>query len=191
MKLEELRDLLDKVRSQWPEKWPGMQNYVDQCLGILGHSAALESNQGITAIYRCMTALAEQIESHGRQLAERGEEPPYHNRLHTVDTLFSLTALLLGQRHSWTKKTAAWRRRCWACRSSWCAPRPRRCACSKGRSGPRLGPVFPAWRRSPRSRPETSRECGSAWHPVRVGFRSLCDVVPPQWKRCCRSETFR
>jgi len=113
MKLEELRDLLDKVRSQWPETWPGTQNYVDQCLGILGHSAALESDQGITAIYRCMTALAEQIESHGRQLAERGEEPPYHNRLHTVDTLFSLTALLLGQRHGWTKKTAAWRRREW------------------------------------------------------------------------------
>lgn len=113
MKLEQLRNLLDEARLRWPDHWPGTQIYVEQCLGLLGHSAALENNQEISAIYRCMCCLAELIEDHGQRLAEEGTEPPYHNRLHTVDTLFSLTALLMGQRHSWTKKTAEWRRREW------------------------------------------------------------------------------
>jgi hypothetical protein len=113
MKLEELRDLLDEVRLHWPDTWRGTQIYVEQCLGILGHSAVVENDPEITAIYRCMCELAELIERHGHELAENGGEPPYHNRLHTVDTLFSLTALLVGQRRGWTQKTAAWRRREW------------------------------------------------------------------------------
>ena len=94
------------LRSTWPSAWPGLPSVLNGCVAWLGGMGTpLSGPQART----CSTLLecAELAEETGRQMHNRGAEPPYHNRLHTADTLVSCALLLLLQRQAEGRPTAA------------------------------------------------------------------------------------
>jgi hypothetical protein len=97
MTLNELELTFANLRHAWREDWPGMPKVVQACLDQLG----MQNQSGlapIQAIHRCLQSLSVQMEQEGHELALKNQEPPYHNRLHTADTLVALTTLLLHSR---------------------------------------------------------------------------------------------
>lgn len=97
MTLRELELTLANLRQAWQGNWPGLPKVVQSCLAQLGLRPPLR-NKRIHAIDLCLQSLSVQMEQEGCALARNKQEPPYHNRLHTADTLVALTVLLLRSR---------------------------------------------------------------------------------------------
>lgn len=98
MTLHELELTLANLRHAWHgDEWPGLPKVVQSCLAQLNLRAPPQ-NTRIHAISQCLQSLSALMEQEGRALARKQQEPPYHNRLHTADTLVALTTLLLRSR---------------------------------------------------------------------------------------------
>lgn len=98
MTLHELELTLANLRQAWHgQEWPGLPKVVQSCLAQLKLRPPPQ-NARIQAIDLCLQTLSALMEHEGRALARTQQEPPYHNRLHTADTLVALTALLLRSR---------------------------------------------------------------------------------------------
>lgn len=97
MTLSELQLTLSNLRQAWRGDWPGLPQIVQACANQLGLRAG-RMNDRFHAIDRCLNTLSALMEQEGTELALTRQEPPYHNRLHTADTLVALTTLLLRSR---------------------------------------------------------------------------------------------
>lgn len=97
MTLGDLELTLTNLRQAWRGDWPGLPKVVQACLDQLGFSTT-GNNRRCQAILHCLQSLSALMEREGDELAQKNKEPPYHNRLHTADTLVALTALLLRSR---------------------------------------------------------------------------------------------
>jgi len=89
---------LRNLRQAWPDRWPGMPLVFDRSWQQLGFSRPRKGSRAdrLLALGR---AISEQSEEKGAARFSLGEEPSYHNRLHTSDTLVCLTFLLKASRH--------------------------------------------------------------------------------------------
>lgn len=94
MNLAFLSQSLQALRQPWPHAWPGLPRVWQACLDQLGGAGA--HSDRLTRVLACGGDLAQRLEAHGAGLG--AHEPAYHNRLHTADTLVSLTVLLRKQR---------------------------------------------------------------------------------------------
>jgi hypothetical protein len=97
MTLNELELTFANLRHSWQGDWPGLPKVVQACVDQLGLRAG-RMNARFKAIDLCLRTLSHLMEQQGSQLATNRQEPPYHNRLHTADTLVALTTLLLRSR---------------------------------------------------------------------------------------------
>ena len=97
MTLNELELTFANLRHAWQGDWPGLPKVVQACVDQLGLRAG-RMNARFKAIDLCLRTLSHLMELQGSQLATNRQEPPYHNRLHTADTLVALTTLLLRSR---------------------------------------------------------------------------------------------
>lgn len=97
MTLNELELTFANLRHAWQGDWPGLPKVVQACVDQLGLRAG-RMNARFKAIDLCLQKLSHLMEQEGSQLATTRQEPPYHNRLHTADTLVALTTLLLRSR---------------------------------------------------------------------------------------------
>lgn len=97
MTLNELELTFANLRHAWQGDWPGLPKVVQACVDQLGLRAG-RMNARFKAIDLCLQKLSHLMEQEGSQLATNRQEPPYHNRLHTADTLVALTTLLLRSR---------------------------------------------------------------------------------------------
>ena len=104
MTLNELELTLANLRHAWRGDWPGLPKVVQACLAQLGLQTP-KKNKRSQGIHRCLQSLGALMEHEGQALALEGQEPPYHNRLHTADTLVALTTLLLRSRSLGAKPT--------------------------------------------------------------------------------------
>jgi hypothetical protein len=93
----QLVDRLCGLRASWPEYWQGVPHAFDQTLQMLRGDA-----DGLSARTACLVEagrrVAAFVERSGALMAEQGQEPAYHSRLHTSIALVSLGALLSAQR---------------------------------------------------------------------------------------------
>ena len=97
MTLDDLTQTFANLRQAWRSDWPGLPQVVQACLSQLGfHGQHLPVR--FQHIHACLQTLSVLMEQEGRALADQHQEPPYHNRLHTADTLVALTTLLLQSR---------------------------------------------------------------------------------------------
>ena len=97
MTLDDLAQTFANLRQAWRSDWPGLPRVVQACLAQLGY-AGEHLPARLAHIHACLHTLSDLMEQEGRALADQHQEPPYHNRLHTADTLVALTALLLRSR---------------------------------------------------------------------------------------------
>lgn len=104
MTLNELEHTLANLRHAWRGNWPGLPKVVQACLDQLGLQSPPKKTR-FQAIHRCLQSLSALMEHEGQALAQKNQEPPYHNRLHTADTLVALTTLLLRSRSLVAKPT--------------------------------------------------------------------------------------
>jgi predicted metal-dependent HD superfamily phosphohydrolase len=95
--LQLLKGALTNLRSRWPFGWPGLNAVLKGCVSWLwGPATKLSGPQA--RMFSKMLECASWAEDAGRQMHAQGEEPAYHNRLHTADTLVSCALLLQLQR---------------------------------------------------------------------------------------------
>jgi hypothetical protein len=82
------------LRQLWPQAWPGLPAIAQLC----SRSLALEeaSEPEVVAMRRFTLAVAQDLEAQARQRPS-GQEPRYHNRLHTADVMLTATTLLHAQ----------------------------------------------------------------------------------------------
>ncbi len=93
MQLRALEQSFNNLRQVWPHAWPGLPVVLRACVARLG---GVSPRGAAAKVVACALALAQDMERHGQRMG--AHEPPYHNRLHTADTLVSLTFLLQAQR---------------------------------------------------------------------------------------------
>ena len=97
----ELTQTLLELRYRWPHRWPGLAHVFKACLRRLGcdvdgqvsrssDCSKAGTSQRFQVLFNSAMAIARLSEHQSR----RQNEPSYHNRLHTADTLISMTALL-------------------------------------------------------------------------------------------------
>lgn len=85
--------------------WPGLPAIVALCARSLGLPQSPEPE--VAALLRFTEAVAQDLEALGRALAP-GQEPAYHNRLHTADVMLTVSALLRGQQLQAAPQATAW-----------------------------------------------------------------------------------
>ena len=88
---------LMNLRRSWPHGWPGMQAVVAGCFQRLDLDL-VPTDPAMLTCTRCIHDLSDWLERDGEERRRDGVEPAYHNRLHTADTMVSLTLLLQAQR---------------------------------------------------------------------------------------------
>lgn len=88
-------DGLARACEELRQDWPGLSAVAQLCAHSLGLSARPDPD--IAALLRFTLAVAQDLEAQGLELAA-GQEPAYHNRLHTADVMLSVTVLLLAQK---------------------------------------------------------------------------------------------
>ena len=98
MNLPVLTASLRNLRMSWTHEWPGLPVVFAACVHQLQEHGGSHGSPASAALLRSGEAAAVALEQWGASLASQGYEPPYHSRLHTADTLVSLTGLLLKQR---------------------------------------------------------------------------------------------
>jgi hypothetical protein len=85
------------LRQAWPLAWPGLPVIAQACSRSLGLREASEPE--IVAMWQFTLAVAQDLEALAGQLPP-GQEPRYHNRLHTADVMLTVTTLLHAQQAS-------------------------------------------------------------------------------------------
>lgn len=96
-----LRDLLQAyaaLRASWPDAWPGLPRVLNGALAWLGDGPAQAADVRAGRLLKMLASAAEIVEGQGAQLAAKGAEPAYHNRLHVADTVVSMAGLLKARR---------------------------------------------------------------------------------------------
>lgn len=104
--LAELHAVFVQLRESWPNDWVGLPAILSDCLRQLGYREDQPLSENARSILNCMSMVAVAIEQDGLQRHHHGGEPPYHNRLHIADTLYSMTSLLLATR-AWQHRSLA------------------------------------------------------------------------------------
>ncbi len=89
---------LTRLRESWPHAWAGLPTVAADCLRQLGHRDDAQLSATARAIRDCIGRVAVAIEDDGVLRQQQGIEPPYHNRLHVADTLYSMACLLQAAR---------------------------------------------------------------------------------------------
>ena len=109
-------DSLAQACAQARAQWPGLPAIAQACSHSLG-LAQLEAQEAVhddvAAMLRFVHAVAHDLETLGRNWPQ-GLEPAYHNRLHTADVMFTLTALLHGQQAPAQPAARPWAAACLA-----------------------------------------------------------------------------
>lgn len=97
----ELTQTLLELRYRWPHRWPGLAHVFKACLRRLGCDVDGQvsrssdcSKAGTSQRFQVLLNSAMAIARLSEHQSRRQNEPSYHNRLHTADTLISMTALL-------------------------------------------------------------------------------------------------
>ena len=82
---------LQHLRRTWPHSWPGLPVVLEACKHRLwaGHAPKVASPAG--RLLQAAQAMARQMEDWAQQ---SGDEPHYHNRLHTADALCAVCLLM-------------------------------------------------------------------------------------------------
>lgn len=91
---EGLASACEDLRQLWPQAWPGLPAIAQMCCRSLALEEASEPE--VVAMRRFTLAVAQDLEALAGQQAP-GQEPRYHNRLHTADVMLSVTTLLHAQ----------------------------------------------------------------------------------------------
>ena len=92
-RIQDLSASLRNLRRPWPNQWPGLPLVFDRACQELG----LGNPRKGSAAHRLLgfgRAVCELVEQDGVKRHAQGQEPAYHNRLHTADTLVCMTYLL-------------------------------------------------------------------------------------------------
>lgn len=95
--LVSLQASLDSLREPWPQRWPGVALVLERCWARLGIDRAGQTGR-TAALLAWSHEVARQVEEDGLSQSALGQEPAYHNRLHTADVLVCMTHLLLALR---------------------------------------------------------------------------------------------
>ena len=99
MNMPELRAHLQQLQQAWQTQWPGLESVVQTSIERMGLGIDLPHDHTGASLARCMTHLAQLIESDGLHKAQLGKEPTYHNRLHMAQAFVSMSCLLMSQRY--------------------------------------------------------------------------------------------